>query len=450
MGGVAEALASGPQRVLLVGMGVTNRSVAGALLRRHHFVVAVDDDPGEELRQAVAELDFELVGAPDEKQLAALVAGVDMVCPAPGLPERHPVFDLALAEARPIVSEFDLAAAWDKRRIVAITGTNGKTTVVELAVDSLRRSGIVAVAAGNNDLPLVAAIDDPATEVFVVEASSFRLASSTEFAPTVGTWLNFAPDHLDIHADLRSYEDAKARLFAMVAPHGVVVANASDEVVMSRLPKGREIVTFGAPTADWWSDGNQLSGPAGVFTTVDRLWRGLPHDVEDVLAVAATVAPVGASSEAVAAAAAEFPGLAHRVDPVGEIAGSIYYDDSKATTPHATLAALRGFSSVVLIAGGRNKGIDLSALATGGDTVKAVVAIGEAGEDIRVVFDATHPVVLAHDMEEAVRLASEFAAGGTPVLLSPGCASFDWYRNYGERGDDFARIVNQARTVGAS
>ncbi len=450
MGAVAEALASGPQRVLLVGMGVANRSVAGALLRRHHLVVAVDDDPDDELSDAIAALGFELIGAPDESQLASLVSGVDLVCPAPGLPDRHPVFELALAAGRPIVSEFDLAAAWDRRPIVAITGTNGKTTVVELAVDSLRRSGIAAVAAGNNDLPLVAAIDDRGTEVFVVEASSFRLARATEFAPTVATWLNFAPDHLDIHADLQSYEDAKARLFAMVVPHGVVVANASDEVVMSRLPQQREIVTFGSPTADWRSDGEQLSGPAGVFTTVGRLWRGLPHDVEDVLAAAATVVAVGASSEAVAAAAAEFPGLAHRVAPVGEIEGSIYYDDSKATTPHATLAALRGFASVVLIAGGRNKGIDLSVLVTGGDTVKAVVAIGEAGEEIRAVFDATHPVAQAHDMQEAVQLASEFATGGIPVLLSPGCASFDWYRNYGERGDDFARIVNEAQTVGAS
>jgi len=444
MGPISEALASGPQRVLLVGMGVTNRAVAGALVRRHHLVVAVDDSADDGLRASISELGFDLVEQPDETRLGTLVAEADMVCPAPGLPEHHPVFALADSHGCPLVSELDLAAAWDHRPIAAVTGTNGKTTVVELAVDALRRSGIIAVAAGNTDVPLVAAIEDPSTEVFVVEASSFRLARASEFAPRVGTWLNFAPDHLDVHTDLQTYEDAKARLFSMVDPDGVLVANGADDVVMSRLPSDRLVVTFGTPTADWRQEGDKLIGPDGVFTTTDRLWRSLPHDVEDTLAAAATVTPLGATSEAIAAAGQQFPGLAHRVSPIGEVGGSTYFDDSKATTPHATLAALRGFTSVVLIAGGRNKGIDLSVLAAGGEHIAAVVAIGEAADEVFGVFEATHPVAVAHDMGEAVRIAQGFAAGGVPVLLSPGCASFDWYRNYGERGDDFARIVELA------
>lgn len=438
MGELATRLA-GTRRVraLLVGMGVTNRAVAGALLRRGHGVVAVDDRVDDVLRSAAADLGVDLVESPTADDLAALATDVDIMVPAPGLPEHHAAFSLPV----PVVSELDLAAVWDQRPIAAITGTNGKTTVVELCVAALNRAGITAMAAGNTDVPLVAAIDQRDVEVFVVEASSFRLAPVGEFAPAVGTWLNFAPDHLDIHRDLEAYERAKAQVFRRIPPGGTAVANALDPVVMRNVPADRTVVTFGGPGADWRAEGDKLIGPDGPFTGTDRLWRALPHDIEDLLAVAATVAPLGASTEAVAAAAETFSGLPHRVTPVGVIDGSTYYDDSKSTTPHATVAALRGFDRVVLIAGGRNKGVDLGELAEGGHHIEAVVAIGEAAEEIAAAFADTHTVVRAASMDEAVDAARVLAIGECPVLLSPACASFDWYRNYAERGDDFIRAV---------
>jgi UDP-N-acetylmuramoylalanine--D-glutamate ligase len=420
-------------------MGLANRAVAGALLRRGHAVVAVDDAPDEGLRGALADLGVSLVEDPGD--LGPHVARAALVVPAPGLPEQHPVFALAREAAVPVVSELDLAAVWDDRPVAAITGTNGKTTVVELCVAALERSGRVAVAAGNTDLPLVAAIDDPATQVFVVEASSFRLARTSDFRPVVGTWLNFAPDHLDVHADLDAYERAKARVWDHLVPDGVAVANALDPVVMRHIPTDRRVVTFGGPDSDWRLEGDKLVGPGGPFTTTDRLWRCLPHDVEDVLAAAATVTALGGAPEAVAAAARAFLALPHRVTKVGEVDGVEFYDDSKATTPHATIAALCGFARVVLIAGGRNKGLDLSPLRDGADRVAAVVAIGESAGEIRELFAATHHVETARDMDHAVGVAAALAGPGTPVLLSPGCASFDWYRGYAERGDDFARAV---------
>ena len=383
-----------------------------------------------------------------EEDLTELVAASDLVVPAPGLPEHHPVFALAEEAGCPLLSELDLAAAWDDRPIAAVTGTNGKTTVVELCVAALDRAGVRATAAGNTDVPLVAAIDDPSVSVFVVEASSFRLARTRWFAPSVGTWINFAPDHLDIHRDLDAYEQAKAVLWRRLRPDGVAVANADDPVVMSHVPADRAVVTFGSG-GDYRLEGSTLVGPDGPITTVDRLWRSLPHDVVDALAVAATVAPLGAGPAAVAEACATFAGLAHRVELVAEIDGSAYYDDSKATTPHATVAALAGFDRVVLIAGGRNKGIDLSAMAAGRGHLAGVVGIGEAAEAIAEVFRDVTPVEIAADMDDAVRRSRRLAAGGIPVLLSPGCASFDWYRNYGERGDDFARIVRALAGEGA-
>lgn len=437
MGELADHLSTGRCRFLLVGMGVTNRAVAGALIRRGHQVVAVDDRVDDVLRSAANDLELELVESPDPEALRALASDCDLLVPAPGLPETHAAFSLGL----PAVSELDLAATWDDRPIAAITGTNGKTTVVELCVAAFLRAGVRAVAAGNTDVPLVAAIDDPDVDVFVVEASSFRLSQVCEFAPTVGTWLNFAPDHLDVHRDLAAYEAAKARIFETIAPGGTAVANALDPVVMRHVPADRAVVTFGGPAADWRLDGDTLVGPDGPFTTTDRMWRALPHDVDDLLAVAATVAPLGASAEAVASVASTFAGLPHRVMPVGEIDGSTWYDDSKSTTPHATVAAVRGFDRVVLIAGGRNKGIDLTELAAGGDHIEAVVAIGDAADEVAAAFSPTHPVVRAASMDEAVAAARILATGGCPVLLSPACASFDWYRNYGERGDDFIRAV---------
>jgi UDP-N-acetylmuramoylalanine--D-glutamate ligase len=181
---------------------------------------------------------------------------------------------------------------------------------------------------------------------------------------------------------------------------------------------------------------------------VEELPRSLPHDVSNALAASASALESGASLDGVRAALREFQGLPHRVTLVGEAGGVRYYDDSKATVPHAVLAALRGFESVVLIAGGRNKGIDLSPLASEVDRVRAVVAIGEAAPEVERVFEGKRPVTVAASMDDAVAAAASAARPGDAVVLSPGCASFDWYRNYGERGDDFARAVGALAGTG--
>ncbi len=430
-----------PQNVLVGGFGRTNRAVATALLERGHTVVAFDDEPNDAVRRAVDELGIELLGSASE--LDHCLGTVDLVVPTPGLAESHVLFECAERRDLPLVSELDLAARWDDRPVVAITGTNGKTTVVELCAAALERSGLKAVTAGNTDIPLVEAIGDATTEVFVVEASSFRLARVREFSPQVATWLNFAPDHLDVHLDLDSYRSAKSRIWRNLSDDGVCVANALDPVVMRHVRSDLQTVTFGGCRADWRVAHGELIGPDGPFADVATLWRTLPHDIEAALAVAASATHVGATTDAVAQACQEFRGLPHRITPVGEIDGSVYYDDSKATTPHATSAALRGFGAVVLIAGGLNKGVDLAEMTVESSCVAAVVAIGDASAEIVDAFRATHPVETASDMDDAVRRARRLAARGVPVLLSPGCASFDWYGSYRERGEDFIRAVGE-------
>ena len=448
--------------VLVAGLGVTNTAAARALIR-HGVAVTLFDDGDPSAGTALAEeLGVGFTHRPDAAELDRLVAAHAAVLPAPGLPESHPVFAAATGLHRPVLSELDLAGAWDDRPVLAITGTNGKTTVTLLVVAMLEASGVATAAVGNLEVPLVAAIDDPRPRCFVVEASSFRLGHSRRFAPRVGTWLNFAPDHLDVHRDLEAYRAAKARIWADQGDGDTAVANAEDPVVAAAalVPAraGARVWRYalspevdGTPTDFHEADGpggtRHLVGPDGLdLGESAALWRTLPHDRANALAAAATALAGGATPDGVRRALGEFRGLPHRVELVGETGGVRWYDDSKATAPHATLAAASGFERVVLIAGGRNKGLDLTALGHA-DSVVAVVGIGEAAGEVLEAFPAL-PGVVAPSMADAVHTAAGLAAPGDVVLLSPGCASFDWYGSYAERGDDFAGEVRRLEGSG--
>ena len=267
----------------------------------------------------------------------------------------------------------------------------------------------------------------------------FRFAECLQFG-------NLAPDHLDWHTSLATYIAAKARIFAHQRADDVAIGFATDPVVMTELRRARaRHVTFGATGADYRRDGDDLVGPAGVLAPVVSLRRALPHDVTNALAAAATVLEAGvATADGVAAALATFENIAHRIAFVAERDGVRWYDDSKATTPHAAVTAMRAFDRVVLLAGGRNKGLDLATMAAARDHVAAVVAIGDAAPVVAEVFAPHCPVEqVTTGMDDAVAAARKLARSGDVVLLSPGCASFDWYSGYGARGDDFARAVRE-------
>jgi UDP-N-acetylmuramoylalanine--D-glutamate ligase len=305
-------------------------------------------------------------------------------------------------------------------------------------------SGRQTMAVGTNDVPLVDVLDR-GLDVIVVEASSFRLQFIDTFRAAVGVWLNLAPDHLDWHGSMEHYGAAKARIWENQTADDLAVANADDPEVMRYVRKAESrLETFGLNTADWHMQGNRLVQPDGeVLLTTDELWRALPHDLSNVLAASAAALGGGATLDGVRAALRAFTGLPHRVSLVGDHGGVYWYDDSKATGPNAVRVAVRAFDSVVLIAGGRNKGIDLSALADEIDHIRAVVAIGEAAPEVEAAFTGKRPVTVATSMDDAVLAAKSYAKRGDAVLLSPGCASYDWYTSYAERGDDFARSVRE-------
>ena len=434
---------------MVVGLAVTGRAVARALLARGWHVEAVDDRPGPEVRQAAAELGIRLHGAPSASELGAAARRADLVVVSPGVPAAHPVFSLPAGPE--VVSEVELASRWAAAPIVAVTGTNGKTTVVTLVARMLAESGVKAVAAGNIGLPLIEAVETLPEEdgVLVVEVSSFQLALTTSFRPAVATWLNLAEDHLDWHPDLAHYSAAKARVWRNQEAGDVAVVNAEDDAVMAAATAGPDaarsrLVTFGLEGGDYTCRGGELVGPDGTaIVTVEELPRSLPHDVANALAAVASAAPAGATVDGCARALRGFEGLPHRVALVRESGGVRFYDDSKATTPASVLAALSGFDDVVLIAGGRNKGIDLGALRAGAPRIRSVVAIGEAAAEVEDAFSGLRPVTRAESMTHAVELAAAAARPGGVVLLSPACTSFDWYRSYGQRGDDFAAAVRR-------
>jgi UDP-N-acetylmuramoylalanine--D-glutamate ligase len=349
----------------------------------------------------------------------------------------------------------------------------------------LTASGLRAMAAGNVGYPLVEALshlsDDEGDLVLVAEVSSFQLQYTQDFQPDVSCWLNFAPDHLDWHPDLDHYERAKARIWANQEVGSTIVVNKDDPVgwaAVAGAPPAAQVVTFGMaraeapvdePAADqsgadqssadqssadqsgaddagvpspiWRFGPEGVEGPAGFFLKAVDLPRAFPHDLANTAAAVAVALAAGATAEGCMDAARHTPAPPHRVELVGQSGGVAWYDDSKATTPASVRAAVQGFSSVILIAGGRNKGLDLSALATTAPPVRLVVAIGEASAEVVAAFAGRAPAWPAASMAEAVDVAAGAARPGDAVLLSPGCASFDWYSSYAERGRHFASLV---------
>jgi UDP-N-acetylmuramoylalanine--D-glutamate ligase len=257
--------------------------------------------------------------------------------------------------------------------------------------------------------------------------------------------LALAEDHLDWHGNFENYVAAKARVFTQQRDDDLLVYDGDDTIAVetARATRGRRVAVSLAERRDAFHiAGDALCTPDGhPFARVGEMRRALPHDRTNALASAAAAFAVGATEAGVRHALAEYQTMRHRVALVGEHGGVQYIDDSKATNPHATVHAVAAFDSVVLLAGGRNKGLDLSELARAAAPVRAVVAFGEAAAEIEDAFEGVRPVVSVTTMREAVAQAAAIARPGDVVLLSPACASFDAYPNYGARGDDFASEV---------
>jgi UDP-N-acetylmuramoylalanine--D-glutamate ligase len=444
---------SAEQTTLVFGLGVAGLAVANALHGRGESVILADDQATKLHKDFARALNCEFIDATDEVEVVSTLKRITRLAPAPGISESHHVMATARQMGLTISSELELAYNIEELRtggprpMLGITGTDGKTTTTLMTAAMLHAAGHKSLAVGNTETPLIAALNTD-TQVFAVECSSFRLANCENFRTRASVWLNLAPDHLDWHTNMESYTSAKAQMWAHTRAGDVAVAPVDDAQILRVAHESTaRTVTFGATHGDYHAQDGRLNSPHGSIMNIADMKRAMPHDITNALAAAAISIESGLVEPShVARALSEFDNAPHRIEYVETIDGVQWFNDSKATSPHASAVAIKSFQNIVLIAGGRNKGLDLHELANQPQRVKAVVAIGDDALEIEKAFDGVCRVVRGGSMQEAVRLARTLAVSGDVVLLSPACTSYDWYNNYMERGEDFMQCVrNEAK-----
>ena len=436
-----------PRHVLVLGFRRTGQAVAAVLAARGVRVRAADARPAAALGVTGAPAGVELRLGEDGPDL---LAGIDLVVPSPGVPHDAPVLAAAVRRGIAVESEIELAFGLLSCPLVAITGTNGKSTTTSLVGLALERAGRRTFTGGNLGTPLVTAVDR-APEIAVVEVSSFQLEWVERFRPHVGCLLNLTPDHLDRHASFAEYREAKARLFAAQEAGDWAVVNRDDAQAWGAVAgvRGR-ILSFGAaavPCGAWAGEGcvalRLPDAPEERYTLARTRLAGR-HNVENILAAVTVARLAGAPPAAVQQAIDEIEPLPHRLARVAERRGVVWYDDSKATNVGAAAKSLDSFAGpVVLLAGGVDKGGGYDALAaSAAGKVRLALLFGEAADRIGAALAAASvPVERARTLEQAVARAAAAAVAGDTVLLAPACASFDMFADYAARGRAFSAAV---------
>lgn len=439
----------GGRRVVVVGAARSGVAAAALLSRRGARVTLTETrgafDEAQGLRDAGVVL--ELGG-----HQAATLAAADLIVTSPGVPLEQSAFDGARQRGVEIIGELELASRWIKGRMIAITGTKGKSTTTTLVGRMLAADGRRVLVGGNIGIPLSAQVDDSTTDtIHVVEASSFQLATTTTFRPWIALWLNFAADHLDRHPTVDAYASAKARIFAHQDSGDWAVVNADDATVMSHTERVAARRLQFSPSGRI-SEGFVLDGDWIVRRTATGADRLIPvsaveltgrHMLHNVVAATAVSSVVGVQPRAMLDGLRGFRGLEHVMEPVGRVGDVRFVNDSKATNVEAARRSIESFTAgVVPIVGGRFKGGSLrelrEPLTLRG---RAVIAIGEAAPLVHEALGDLLPVRSASSMREAVERGYEAAAPDGVVLLAPACASFDWFRDYAERGRVFKEEV---------
>lgn len=436
------------RRALVIGLGATGLSAARWLSARGVAVAVTDsrerppkvDALREHVPDAALFLGGFSVAALDRSELVVL---------SPGVPQADPFVQQAVAAGVPVVGDIELFARNARAPVVAVTGSNGKSTVTTLVGLMAERAGLTARVGGNLGTPALDLLGETEPDLYALELSSFQLETTTSLDAAAAAVLNLSADHLDRYTGLRDYLDAKARVWR---GHGVVIANHDDERVRAAVPEGRVVRWFslGAPRGaedygltdhegePWLSRGSEPLIPQAALRIAGQ------HNVANALAALALGTAAGLPDAPMLAVLASFRGLPHRMEWVAEVAGVHYYNDSKATNVGATVAALTGLSTpFVVILGGDGKGQDFAPLADAlRGRARAAVVLGRDGPRIAdALAEAGVSCIAAEDMPSAVRAAARAAARGDLVLLSPACSSLDQFENFEARGRAFGEAV---------
>jgi UDP-N-acetylmuramoylalanine--D-glutamate ligase len=434
------------RRNLVVGLGLTGLSCARWLLAQGERVVVTDSratPPGLDALRALGDVPARLGGF----DVAAL-ADADRIVLSPGVSRAEPIVREALARGLDVVGDVELFARVKRAPAVAITGTNGKSTVTTLVAAMANAAGREALAGGNLGEPALDLLAKPVPELYVLELSSYQLESTESLDLVAGAVLNLTPDHMDRYATFEDYGAAKARIFWNAA---VAVVNLDDPAVRAMPRAGQRVVGFATERADaYWSlvtrDGRDwLARQGEPLLACDEMKLPGRHNASNALASLAIGAACGLALEPMLATLRTFDGLPHRMRWVADRRGVRWFDDSKGTNVGATLAAVAGLAGpLVVIAGGDGKGQDFGPLGPAfAGKVRRAVLIGRDREQVAAALRGHCETEFAADMPAAVHAAAAAAQPGDLVLLSPACASLDMFRDYAHRGDVFAAAVRE-------
>jgi UDP-N-acetylmuramoylalanine--D-glutamate ligase len=439
------------KHVLVVGMGASGAAAAAFLNDRGAVVTVADRASVPDAVDQIPVLEARGIRFELEAHRTETFHRAEIIVVSPGVPHRMALLQQAIQKGIPVISELELASRYITKPIIAVTGTNGKTTTTTLLSHLLQNAGFRVVAGGNIGTPLVDCIDAAeAADVLVVEVSSFQLDTIDTFQPRISMILNITPDHLDRYDGMAAYAQSKGRILKNQTESDIAVLNGNDPEV--RRISGDTAARKWFINAGPGEEGGAFQGDRFILQTGDHedMWLDLScltqpghHSRENAAAAGLAALAFGADVARIQAALSTFQGLPHRITYAGTVGGVRFYDDSKATNIDAVKKALEAFDSpVVLIMGGRNKGYRFDSLAGAvKDHVKALIVIGESASDI--LTDLGHLVPGEHctDMIDAVSRANTLAVAGDVVLLSPGCASFDMFKNYAHRGEAFCKAV---------
>lgn len=445
------------KKVLVTGMARSGIAAARVLLKRGALVTICDRKSPEQLGdQLIKELNGLGIKVYAGAYPNVARQDFDLVIASPGIPADIEPFAQARASGVPVIGELELAYALKSAdvEIMAVTGTNGKTTTVSLLHSIMEADKRNSSVGGNIGVPLSTVVDQMSTGVIVVEVSSFQLESIRDFRPHICGILNITPDHLDRHKSLEIYTEVKSRIFTNQQADDFAVLNYEDPLIRGFAENCLAKVVFFSvdqPLGRGVSvhDGMIcVSGPAAMqeICPVSSLVLRGKHNLENVLCAVGMAWSAGVASSVIAGVLESFSGVRHRMEEAGVKDGVLYINDSKATNPDSAIKALQSFDQgLILIAGGRNKGSSFLILAEYiKENAKSVVLLGEAKEEIyqaliEVGFSGN--IIVVNDLAEAVREASGLAAPGDVVLLSPACASWDQFESYEHRGDLFCELV---------
>ncbi len=435
---------------LVVGLGMTGLSVVRYLHKLGESMVVVDSreiPPAlNEFKQSFGDVPLH-TGKFDSK----LFIGAQRIVVSPGIPLSDPILQQARENSVEITGDIDLFAHEVDAPVVAITGSNGKSTVTTLLTLMANKAGVNAVAGGNIGMPVLDLLNDP-KELYVLELSSFQLETLNRLPMAAAVVLNVSPDHMDRYTDVNTYAMSKQAIYENAV---TAVINRDDAFVSRMLPQQQNGVgfTLNKPAHGDFGlcdkDGELYLcyGDDMLLNTAELKIRG-QHNYANALAALALGTSIQLPMQAMLDALKEFPGLEHRTQWIAEINGVNWFNDSKGTNVGATLAAITGLPGRhVLIAGGEGKGADFAPLRDIAEQrLRAVVLIGEDANRIAQALDQVVPVKFAGDMNDAVRLAAEFAQQGDNVLLSPACASFDMFQGFAHRGEMFMKAVEELKS----